>query len=279
VYIDPTEVASGYIPVDGQLARLPISSQSALFANGTIWASATDISLWDIGLAGGILVKDPKNRAFIYSGFELKDGTKVAAHCGWRFPAHKGLMDITGNAPGFSVYLSRFTDKSELVCVTLCANKGGVDLTELARRVAGCFDAKLGPPIDPAVMTCLESCFAPKITMDRLESFLRTKGVGIAARVDHAAAAKKANLELRPTETLVFGNPAVGTHLMISNQAIALDLPLRAAVWQDEKGSVWLGWHNMAAVAAQYQITEHNILLQKMNAALAAAARYATSPY
>lgn len=278
-YIDPTEVASGYVDKDGERIRVPPSQQSALFANGALLASATDISLWDIGLAGGILVKNPENRAFLYHGIKLEDGTPVAAHCGWRFPAHPGLMDITGNAPGFSVYLSRFTDKAELVCVTLCANKGGVDLTELARRVAGCFDERLGPPADPKVMTCLESCFPASVTMDRLERFLTEKGVGIAARVNHSAAAKMANLDLRPTETLVFGNPAVGTHLMLSQQRIALDLPLRAAVWRDEKGSVWLGWHDIAKIAAEHGITDQVDLLAKMNAALAAAARHATSPY
>ena len=54
-------------------------------------------------------------------------------------------MDIRGNVTGFSCYLSRFTDPSEQVCVTLCANKDGVDLEELARRIAGAFDRRLGP--------------------------------------------------------------------------------------------------------------------------------------
>src|SRR5204863_199694 len=82
-----------------------------------------------------------------------------------------------------------FTDRSELVCVTLCANKGGVDLAGLARRIAGAFNRQLAPPTGPEVMTCLESCYPVKTTVDRLEAFLKAKGVGIAARVNHAAAA------------------------------------------------------------------------------------------
>ena len=35
--------------------------------------------------------------------------------------------DIKGGVPGFSSYICRFTDPSELVCVTLTANKEGVD--------------------------------------------------------------------------------------------------------------------------------------------------------
>lgn len=278
-YIHPTELATGYAETNGKLVPVPHSNARALFANGAVLASAPDISLWDIGLAGGILVKEPANRALIYSGFKPADGTTYPANAGWRFNGHKGFMDITGNAPGFSVYLSRFTDKSELVCVTLCANKGGVDLTELARRVAGCFDPKLGPPADQSTMTCLESSFSVSVTMDRLESYLKSQGVSIMARVNHTDGAKGVGLDLRPTETLIFGNPAVGTHLMISQQSVALDLPLRMAAWLDEKGSVWLGWHEPSSIAGQHQITDRAVLLAKMKTALEAAARQATSAY
>lgn len=278
-YIDPTEPATGYTETGGKLVRVPASSQSALSANGAILASAPDISVWDVGLAGGILVKKPENRAFIYNGFKFADGTPCPANCGWRFTGHRGFMDITGNPPGFSVYLSRFTDKSELVCVTLCANKGGMDLTELARRIAGCFNPQLGPPVDPAVMTCRESCFPVSVTMDRLEHHWKARGTTIFARVDQAGAAKNANLELRPTETLIFGNPAVGAHLMLSRQDVAVDLPLRMAAWQDAKGSVWLGWHEPALLAGQHGITDRAEVVAKMKAALDLAAQAATSPY
>jgi uncharacterized protein (DUF302 family) len=278
-YIDPTEAAKGYAEVNGKLAAVPAGSQGALFANGTILASATDISIWDMGLAGGILVKQPENRALIYSGFKLADGTVYPANAGWRFPATKGLMDISGAAPGFSVYLSRFTDKDDLLCVTLCANKGGVDLTDLARRVAGAFKASLGPPADPAEMTCLESCFPVGVTLDRLEAWLKARGVGVVARVDHAGAAKRVDLDLRPTETLIFGNPAAGTHLMLSRQPIAADLPLQMAAWQDEKGRVWLGWRDLAALAEEHGVADRAEVVAKMKAALAAAAAHATSPY
>jgi CubicO group peptidase (beta-lactamase class C family)/uncharacterized protein (DUF302 family) len=277
--IDPTELATGYVETNGELVPVPRSNQRALFSNGALLASAPDISFWDIGLAGGILVKEPENRAFIYSVFKLADGTSYPAHCGWRFTSHKGFMDITGNPPGFSVYLSRFTDKAELVCVTLCANKEGVDLTDLARRIAGCFDTKLGPPSDQASMTCLESSFSVNVTMDRLENYLKSQGTAIIARVNHTDAAKRVGLDLRPTETLIFGNPAAGTHLMISQQGVALDLPLRMAAWLDEKGRVWLGWHEPSLLVEQHHITDRAEVLTKMKTSLDEAAKQATAPY
>ncbi len=278
-YIDPTEAATGNAEKDGKLSPVKRNSQSAWYAGGAVWASAEDISLWDVGLAGNILVSKKENRDFLYNDVKLNDGTVVPAHCGWRFPKHKGLMDIKGNVPGFSCYLSRFTDKSELVCVTLCANKDGVDFTELARRIAGAFDRKLGPPVSPEVMTCRESCYPVGVTIDRLQEFLLSKGVGIVARIDHAAAAKKKDLELRPTEVLVFGNPAVGTHLMLSRQSIALDLPLRVAVWEEADGSVWVGYNDVADLAERYGISDRSEVVELMRRGLEAAVIHATAPY
>lgn len=131
-------------------------------------------------------------------------------------------MSINGNVPGFSCHLSRFTDPSELLCVIFCTNRGDIDFTELARNIAGAVNRKLGPPEPPQVMKCRESCFNVQTTAERFEKFLQSKGVTVMAKIDHTAGAAKAGLTLRPTITVIFGNPAVGTHLMLANQAIAL---------------------------------------------------------
>lgn len=96
-----------------------------------------DISTWDIALAGAVLIHDPENRALIYAPWQLPDGREFPAVAGWQFYKHRGLMDIKGSIPGYSMFLSRFTDSAELVCVTLMANKEGVDFTNLGRRIAG----------------------------------------------------------------------------------------------------------------------------------------------
>jgi uncharacterized protein (DUF302 family) len=128
-------------------------------------------------------------------------------------------------------------------------------------------------------MTCLESSFSVNVTMDRLENYLKSQGTAIIARVNHTDAAKRVGLDLRPTETLIFGNPAAGTHLMISQQGVALDLPLRMAAWLDEKGRVWLGWHEPSLLVEQHHITDRAEVLTKMKTSLDEAAKQATAPY
>jgi uncharacterized protein (DUF302 family) len=277
-FVHPAEAAKGYVERDGKLLPRARNSSSAWLGCGSVFASAEDISLWDIGLAGNLLVSKPEDREFLYHAVKLKGETSVPAHCGWRFPAHKGLMDIEGHVPGFSCYLSRFTDKSELLCVTLCANKEGVDLSVLARRIAGAFDRKLGPPARPSLMTCRESCFPVSTTVDRLEGFLREKGVEVSARINHTAAAAKKNLEMPPAEVLIFGNPAVGTHLMQKHPSVALDLPLRVAVWQEADGTVWLGYHDVEGLASEHGV-DHPEIIAAIGGGLLAAVRYATAPY
>src|ERR1700736_2547566 len=77
-------------------------------------------------------------------------------------------------------------------------------------------------------------------TVERLKALLAGKGIQVFAHIDHAAGAQEVGLSLRPTQVLIFGTPQAGTPLMQSQQTIGLELPLRALVWQDEAGQVWL---------------------------------------
>jgi uncharacterized protein (DUF302 family) len=124
-----------------------------------------------------------------------------------------------------------------------------------------------------------KSSRGPKETMDRLVGELQTKGLTIFARVDHSAGAKEAGLELRPTELVIFGNAKGGTPLMQANQAIGIDLPLKALVWQDESGSTWLSYNDPAWLAQRHGLGhEVEAPVKAMTAMLGAVTRAATGP-
>lgn len=89
-----------------------------------------------------------------------------------------------------------------------------------------------------------KSSYSAVETMDRLERNATEAGLKIFARIDHAKGAASVDMELRPTEVLVFGNPKGGTPLMLCAQTVGIDLPLKALVWQDAKGQVWLGYND-----------------------------------
>jgi len=140
-FINPTEPATGYQGAD---PAPPVDTRT-LPARAAIYATAEDISTWDIGLAGQILIKDPELRKVIYTPAKLKDGAVVKTSGPWDFPGHPGLMVTTGSGQGFSSLLSRYTDAKELLCVTLLANQEGLDLQPLAERIAAAYDANIKP--------------------------------------------------------------------------------------------------------------------------------------
>jgi uncharacterized protein (DUF302 family) len=98
----------------------------------------------------------------------------------------------------------------------------------------------------------IPSSFGPKDTIDRLEAAVKTKGLTVFARVDHAAGAAAAGSKLRPTELLIFGNARGGTPLMEADQRAGIDLPLKALVYQDAAGQVWLSYNDPAWIAGRF---------------------------
>ncbi len=117
----------------------------------------------------------------------------------------------------------------------------------------------------------LRSQHSPKETADRLAAIVTGRGMTLLARIDHAAAAAKAGLDLRPTEVLFFGNPAAGTLLMQDVQTIGLDLPLKALVWQDESKSVWISYLDIGWLGKRYGLASNaGPTVEKMAALLKA---------
>lgn len=260
-YINPSETTTGYVEKDGRLVVAPSISPTSLKGFSDLWSSAEDVSHWDIALAGSVLIDKPENRDVIYKPTKLANGKVVPAMAGWQFYHHKGLMDIKGNVSGHSAFLSRFTDASELVCVTLLANKEGVDLTNLARRVAAAFDSdKMGTGANDNVLYTYESQFGVDETMARLEKELKAMGIPIFAKFDHGKNAEEVGLQLLPTQVIVFGSPKVGTKLMQENPSISIELPLKIAVWEDKNGSVWLAFPQMQMIGAEYNLEGEPII-------------------
>jgi uncharacterized protein (DUF302 family) len=81
-------------------------------------------------------------------------------------------------------------------------------------------------------------------TADRLESLLKAKGIKLFSRIDQTAEAKAVGLSLRPTVLLIFGNSKAGTPLMNRYPSFAIDLPLKALIWESADGKVWLSYNS-----------------------------------
>ena len=81
-------------------------------------------------------------------------------------------------------------------------------------------------------------------TVERLKDILEAKQVSLFALVDHSGEAEKAGLAMRPTKLLIFGSPKAGTPLMLANPSIAIDLPLKILIREDDEGKVWVSYNS-----------------------------------
>jgi uncharacterized protein (DUF302 family) len=88
-------------------------------------------------------------------------------------------------------------------------------------------------------------------TVARLSEIVETKGLELFAVIDHSGEAVAHGLELRDTKVVIFGSPVAGTPVMQAHPLAALDLPLKALVWDDE-GQTKVSYTAPAELATRY---------------------------
>ncbi|MGE3246846.1 MAG: DUF302 domain-containing protein [Beijerinckiaceae bacterium] len=88
-------------------------------------------------------------------------------------------------------------------------------------------------------------------TVSKLETAIKAKGMKVFTRIDHQAAAKEAGLSMPPATVVVFGAPKGGTPNFLKSPTLAIDLPLKALVWQNKEGKVYVTYNSGAYVFEQ----------------------------
>jgi uncharacterized protein (DUF302 family) len=117
-------------------------------------------------------------------------------------------------------------------------------------------------------MVNVPSAYNVEETADRMERILNEKGMIIFNRISHSKGAGKLGIELRETELIIFGNPKVGSPLMKCQQSVAIDLPQKALIWEDEKGIVWISYNDPGYLQKRHGITGCDEVILKIENAL-----------
>jgi uncharacterized protein (DUF302 family) len=100
-------------------------------------------------------------------------------------------------------------------------------------------------------------------TVRSLVEAIELRGLTVFARIDHAAAAREAGLELAEEEVVLFGSPRAGTPLMVSDRQIGIELPLRILVWRDG-ADVLLAYNDPRNLSDEYEVAEYRSTLEQM---------------
>jgi uncharacterized protein (DUF302 family) len=133
----------------------------------------------------------------------------------------------------------------------------------------------VAPPKDPGLVV-VDSALSFDDTVTRLVAELDAQGLSIMGVVDHAANARDAGLELPPTTVVIFGNPKAGTPLMQGARTIAIDLPQKMLVWQDDAG-VHLAYNDPDWLAGRHDLDGAEPVRARIAEVLAGLARAAAN--
>jgi len=113
-------------------------------------------------------------------------------------------------------------------------------------------------------------------TVQKFTTALNSKGLTLFSVIDHHANAQQADLELKPSTLIIFGNPKIGTKLMQCAATMAIDLPQKVLVWEDENKAVWLSYNNPEYVKERHQMKGCDDVIEKVAKVLAALSINAT---
>ena len=93
-------------------------------------------------------------------------------------------------------------------------------------------------------------------TVKRLESVLASRGIPVMARIDHSEGAARVGLKMRPTEVILFGNAKAGTPMMIGSPTLAIDLPLKVLIWEDEEQEVRVSYNSPEYLGQRHKVPD-----------------------
>ncbi len=123
----------------------------------------------------------------------------------------------------------------------------------------------LRPNILGVGLVTTQSAYPFAQTVSRLEQAARGFGAEVFSRIDHRSNAKQEGLALRPTELLIFGKPRFSTALIQGQQTTGLDLPLKALVWRDAEGKVWVTYNDIGYIALRHGVTDQGDAIAAMH--------------
>lgn len=91
-------------------------------------------------------------------------------------------------------------------------------------------------------------------TLARLNAVIAAKDMKVFAVINHSDTAHEAGLELPETSVIIFGKPEAGTPVMKAAPLMALELPLKVLIWEDE-GRTRVSYTTPGALAERYGLS------------------------
>lgn len=101
----------------------------------------------------------------------------------------------------------------------------------------------------------VKSVYGLNETIARLKADIAAKGIKFFAEIDQSQLGAAANIAIRPSKLILFGNPPLGVQFLSANPYSGLDWPVRMLVLEEADGSISVAWTDFGYVADRYSIT------------------------
>lgn len=114
-------------------------------------------------------------------------------------------------------------------------------------------------------LTKVRSAYDSKNTVQKISELLNKKKITIFSTIDHQAGAKKADLALKPTTLITFGNPKLGTIFMQENQLAGYNLPMKVLVYTDKKDRTFIAYQKIKAFMKENHLKKNKEISKKIS--------------
>lgn len=109
---------------------------------------------------------------------------------------------------------------------------------------------------DNHALKTVKSEYTAVETVEKIKNVVTEKGMKVFTVIDHQAAAKEAGLTMPFASVVIFGTPKVGTPMMIASPTLAIDLPIKALVWEDKTGEVFVTLNDTDTIGKKHGLSE-----------------------
>lgn len=158
--------------------------------------------------------------------------------------------------------------------IALCAVMMPVMISAPAVQAA---DSAMPAPTAPAEgVVRVKSLYGVNETVEKLRTDIETKGIRFFSEIDQSGLGAGANIAIRPSKLILFGNPPLGVQFLSSNPYSGLDWPVRMLILQEADGSTSIAWTDFNFIAKRYSITDREAQFKMAGEVAASIASAAT---
>lgn len=165
--------------------------------------------------------------------------------------------------------------------IALCAT---LSITSAAQAAPAAPTPPAAPPAAEMLMPTapaqgvlrVRSRYSVAETAERLRADIESKGIRFFAEIDQSQLGAGANIAIRPSRLILFGNPPLGVQFLSSNPYSGLDWPVRMLILEEADGTVSVAWTESGYIANRYGIKDRDPQFAMANAVAASIASSVT---